>query len=111
MFFAKSIRRFIGKNINGKYSQKLFGHAKQSATNTLKAASWEAIEKTAEATDDLFGNKTADEITKVWKSSPQNNSETVESEIENTGFDKETPKERYTSPEKRQQIIHDLRLI
>ena len=57
MFFAKSIGRFIGKNISGKYSQKLFGHAKQSATNTLKAASWEAIEKTAEATGDLFGKK------------------------------------------------------
>ena len=57
LFFAKSIGRFIGKNISGKYSQKLFGHAKQSATNTLKAASWEAIEKTAEATGDLFGKK------------------------------------------------------
>ena len=39
LFFAKNIGRFIGKNISGKYSEKLFGHAKQSATNTLKTAS------------------------------------------------------------------------
>ena len=46
----------------------------------------------------MIGNKIDDKITKVSKNLPQNNSKTVESEIENTGFDKEVPKERYTSP-------------
>ena len=32
--------------------------------------------KTAEATDDLIGNKTADKITRSSKASPQSNSET-----------------------------------
>ena len=34
--------------------------------------------KTAEATDNLIGNKIADRITKVLKTSPKNNSETNE---------------------------------
>ena len=38
---------------------------------------------------------------KVLKISPQNSSKTVESEAENKGFDRETPKERYVSPEER----------
>ena len=46
-------------------------------------------------------------ITKVSKSSPQNNLEIVGSEAEN----KEIPKERYISSEKRQQVIDDLRLV
>ena len=33
--FAKN----TGKNLSGKYSQKLLDHAKQSVTDTLKAAS------------------------------------------------------------------------
>ena len=38
--------------------------------------------KTADTTGDLIGNKIANEITKVSKTSPQNISETVESETE-----------------------------
>ena len=52
----------------------------------------------------MIGNKITDKITKMSRHSPQNNSEIVESEIENTKFDREIPKERYISPEKRQQI-------
>ena len=65
-----------------------------------------AIQKTAEATDDLIGNEIADQITKVWKTSPQNNSKAVTNE-----HDKEIPKERYLSPAGRQKVIDDLRLI
>ena len=61
--------------------------------------------KTAEATCDLIGNKIANKITKVSKSSLQNNSEIITNE-----HDQEIPKERYISPEERQKIIGDLRL-
>ena len=44
-------------------------------------------------------------VTKVTKNSQQNNSATVANEN-----DKEIPKERYISPDKRQEIINDLRL-
>ena len=44
-------------------------------------------------------------ITKILKNSQQNNSETI-----TKGNDKETPKERYISPEERQKIIDNLRI-
>ena len=47
----------------------------------IKAVSKRAIQKTAEEADDLIGNKIADSITKVSKTSPQNNSETNEKHI------------------------------
>ena len=65
-----------------KYSQKVLDHAKQSATDTLKTTSKKAIHNTAEATGDLISNKIPDKISKVSRTSPQNSSETVKSEIE-----------------------------
>ena len=64
-----------------------------------------------EATGELIRNKIADKITNLSRSSQQNNSETFESETENSKFEREIPKERFIYPEKRQQIINDLRLI
>ena len=51
--FAKN----SGKNISSKYSQKLVDSAKKFATDAIKTASKRAIQKTAEATGDLLGNK------------------------------------------------------
>ena len=70
----------------------------------IKATSKRAVQKTAEATGDLIGNKIADKITNVSRGLPQNSSEAIESETENKGF--EIPKQIYISPEKRQQIIN-----
>ena len=53
---------------------------KKSVTNAIKAASKRAIQKTAEATGDLICNKVANRITKVLKTSQQNNSETITNE-------------------------------
>ena len=72
----------------------------------LKLLLKEQFNKTAEATGDLTVNKIADRITKVSKTSQQNNLETVTNE-----HDKEIPKERYISSEKRRKIIDNLRLI
>ena len=94
------------KTLSGKYSQKRFHHAKESATDALKATSKKAVQKTAEATGDLIGNKIADRITKVSKTSPKINSETLTNE-----HNKEMLKERYLSPAERQKTIDDLRLI
>ena len=62
---GKNIGKNISKNLRGKYSIKLLDHAKQSATDALKASSKIIIQKPAEATADLIGNKIADRITKV----------------------------------------------
>ena len=58
------------------------------------------VQKTAEATGDLIGNEIADKITSLGKSkNKQKEDKTNEA------------KEIYISPEKRQQIIDDLRLF
>ena len=63
LFFAKN----MGKSLINKYGQKRFDSAKKSTTGAIKTASKRAIQKTAEATGDLIGNKIADEITSVSK--------------------------------------------
>ena len=89
--------------MSNKYSQRLFDSAKKSTKNSKKSDLKRAIQKTAEATGDLIGNKTADKITKVSKTS-QNALKIDENKTD-------IPKEKYISPEKRQQIVDELRLI
>ena len=97
----------MGKHLSNKYGQKRLDSAKKSTTDAKKTASKRAIQKTAEANGDLTGNKIADKITSVSKKSTrelQNNRTEV-------GVDRATPKKRYISPEERQQIIDELRLV
>ena len=98
-----SFSKSMGKHLRSKYGQKTLGSARNSTTDAIKFASKRAIQKIAEATGDLIGNKTPDKITSVSKKSkkPQNNEVNDESG---------TPKERYISPKKRQQIVDELRL-
>ena len=65
IFVGKNIGKNISKNLSSKYSQKLLDHAEQSATDSFKTASKIIFQKTAEATSDVIGNKTADKITKI----------------------------------------------
>ena len=44
---GKNIGKNISKNLSRKYSQKLLDHAKQSATDVLKASSKRTTQKTA----------------------------------------------------------------
>ena len=57
----------MGKNLSNKYSQKLFDTAKKSTTDAVKTTSKRAIQKTAEVTGDLIGNKITDKIMSVSK--------------------------------------------
>ena len=103
-----SFAKKIGKYTN-KYSQKLLDIAKKSTTDAIKKASKRAIQKTAEATGDLIGNKIADKITSVSKKKSTKglpNDDKTEEDNEIT-----THKKRYISPEERQQIIDELRLV
>ena len=88
---GESISKNKNKSLNSKYSQKLLDHAKQSATDAFKTSSKKVIQKAAEATRYLIGNKIADKITRSSKTSPQNNLETNE----------EVPRKKYISPELR----------
>ena len=99
----------MGKSLSSKYGQKLLDSTKKSATHAIKTASKRAIQKTAEATSDLIGNKIADKITsvltKLHSKKPSNNINNDE-DVELT-----TDKKRYISPEEREQIINELRLV
>ena len=99
--FAKN----IGKNLSNKYSQKNIDTAKKFATDAIKTASQQAIQKTAEATGDLVGSKIADKITSISKKSTKK-LPPIDEDAELT-----THKKRYISPEERQQIIDELRLV
>ena len=103
--FAKN----MGKSLSNKYGQKFLDSAKKCSTDAIKTASKRAIQKTAGATGDLIGNKTADKITSVSKKSNNNN----DNNDNNYNEDEEitTNKKRYISPEERQQINNELRLI
>ena len=113
--WEKNIGRDKSQEINSKYCQKFLDRIKQSATDALKTASKRAIQKTAEATGDLIGNKIADKITS--KASPKDvsvsNKKPVKELSNNDEEDIEitTHKKRYISPEERQQIIDELRLV
>ena len=71
---------------------KVIDIAKQYTADALKTASKIEIQKAAEVTGDLIGNKIADKITKV---SPQNSPKTVKNETEDMGFDREIPRDIY----------------
>ena len=101
--FAKN----MGKSLSNKYGQKLLDSAKKSTTDAIKTASKRAIQKTAEATGDLIGNEIADKITSVSKKPfNNNNNNNNDDDAEITAH-----KKRYISPEERQQIINELRLV
>ena len=73
----------MGKSLSNKYGQKRLDSAKKSTTDVIKTTSKRAIQKTAEATGDLIGNKIADKITNVSRKSAkelQNNEAEVDVE-------------------------------
>ena len=57
----------VAKNMSNKYGQKLLDSVKKSTTDAIKTTSKRANPKTAEATGDLIGNKTADKTTSLSK--------------------------------------------
>ena len=97
----------MGISLSNKYGQKLLHSAKKSTTDAIKTASKRAIQKTAEATGDLIGNKIANKITSVSKKS----STDLHSKNDDVNSEIEALKKRYMSPEERQKIIDELRLV
>ena len=96
--FAKN----MGKSLSNKYGQKLLNSAKKSTIDAIKTASKRGIQKTAQATGDLIGNKIADKITSVSKKSTkwlQNNEKEVD--IERT-----TPKDTYLQKEDNKLLMN-----
>ena len=99
--FRKHVKGYgflsFAKNFGNKYGKKLMDTATKTGIDAAKTTSKRIVQKTAEATGDLIGNKMADKITSIGK--------TKEKEKINK------PEEIYIPPEKRQQIIDDLKLF
>ena len=52
-------------------SQKFLDSTKKCSRNAIKIASKRGIQKTAESTRNLIGNKIEDKIASVWRNSPK----------------------------------------
>ena len=69
--FRKYVKGFsflsFVRNIGDKYGKNLFDTATKTGIDDAKTASKGVVQKTAEATGDLIGNKTCDEITSMCK--------------------------------------------
>ena len=55
------------RKFGNKYSKKLMDTATKTGIDAVKTASKRVVQKTAEATGDLIGNKIADKITSIGK--------------------------------------------
>ena len=101
--FRKYVKRYgffsFARKFGDKYGKKLMDTATKTGIANAKTASKIVVQKTAKATGDLIRNKIADKITSLRKTkSKEKEKEDEKQEI-------------YISPEKRQQIIDDLKLF
>ena len=99
--FRKYVKGFgffsFARKFGHKYGKKLMDTATKTKMDAAKTASKRVVQKTTEATGDLIGNKIAGKITLIGK--PKEKEKTKGTE------------EIYIPPEKRQQIIDDLRFF
>ena len=87
----------FARKCGDRYGKKLMDTATKTGIDAAKTASKTVVQKTAQATGDLIGNKIVEKITSISK--PKEKEKTKEIE------------EIYIPPEKRQQIIDNLRLF
>ena len=87
----------FARKFGDKYGKKLMDNATKTGIDAAKSASKWVVQKTAEATVDLIGNKISDKINSIGKPKEKEITNKVE--------------EIYIPPKKRQQIIDDLRFF
>ena len=85
----------FARKLGDRYGKNLIDTATKTGIDAAKTASKRGAQKTAEATGDLIGNKIADKIISVGKTKEKTNK----------------PEEIYIPPEKRQEIIDDVKLF
>ena len=95
--YGKKLMNTARKVGTSKYGKKIIDTTKKQGSEFAKTAGKRIVQKSAEATGDLIGNKIADKITSLGKSKNK------EKEI--------NEEEIIIPPEKRQQIINVLRLF
>ena len=97
--FDKSID--FGKSMKKKYGKKILDNSLSAGKDFAKIAGKKVLTKSAEATGDLIGNEIADRITKSAKNKEQKEDDRIMKETQ----------EIIILPEKRKQIIKDLKLF
>ena len=95
--YGKKLMNTATKVGTSKYGKKIIDTTKKQGSEFAKRAGKIIVQKSAEATRDLIGNKIADKFTSLGKLKKKEK-EMSEEEI-------------IIPPEKRQQIINDLRLF
>ena len=97
--FRKYIKDYgffsFARKFGDKYGRKLMDTETKTGIDAAKTTSKRLVQKTAEATGDLIGNKIAHKITSIGK--PKEKTKEIE--------------EIYIPPEKREQVIDDLRMF
>ena len=91
----------VGKSMKKKYGKKLLDSSLSAGKDFAKLAGKKVLTKSAEATGDLIGNKIADRITKSARNKEQKEDHRIMAETQ----------EIIIPPEKREQIIKDLKLF
>ena len=97
--FDKSLD--VGKSMKNKYGKKILDNSLSAGKHFAKVAGKKVLTKIAEATGDLIGNKTADRITKSARNKAQKEDDRIMEETQ----------EIIIPPEKRDQIVKDLKLF
>ena len=108
MSFAKNIGNKYGRKIfdksidvSNKYGKKILDKSMDASKDFEKIAGKKVLHKSAEATGEIIGNKVADRITKSSRNKAQKEDDRIMEETQ----------EIYIPPEKREQIIKDLKLF
>ena len=87
--------------MSNKYGRKILDKSMDAGKDFAKIAGKKVLTKSAEATGDLIGNKIADRITKSTRNKEENKDDRIMEETQ----------ELIIPPEKREQIIRDLKLF
>ena len=108
MSFARNIGNKYGKKIfdvsksmNNKYGKNILDNSLSAGKDFAKIAGKKVLTKSAEATGDLISNKITDRITKSARNKEQKEDDRIMEETQ----------EIIIQPEKREQIIRDLKLF
>ena len=97
--FAKNML----KRLSSEYGQKFHDSTRKLVTEAFKTASKRTIQNTADATDDLVGNKIAEKVTQAAsKTTPEASSKsTMPAQIDEKPMQQiPIPKRKYITPEK-----------
>ena len=94
----------FARNFGDRYGKKLMDTAASTGKTFAKTAGKKVVNKTAEATGDLVGSKIVGKITSVGKPKRSKKEKDEDNIMEET-------QEIYIPPEKRNQIIKDLKLF